>query len=166
MVAMGPERRLRVMLSVVLASAAVEQSCELAKPTKADSWLALVLVLAFVEQWRALVTPTTGGSRIAEVLVPVERKRGLVAGTLGPVLHIHTDTEHTHMNTGRSNTETHRSTDTVGNSREQDTPGQLPPQYQWGLRCRIGFLPMPGPKTMTMRRWSGRRRRSKQFLPS
>ena len=121
---------LRVMVSAVLVLAVVERRRELATATTADSWIVQVLVLAMMERWWELATPTMAGSSVAEVLVPVERKRGLVARTLGPVLHPHTNTGHTYtdtehtpdtrhtLDTGHSNTVTHRSTDTVGNSRE------------------------------------------------
>lgn len=105
--------------------------------------------------------PTTADSSIAEVLVPVEHRRGLAART--PGLEPHTDTD---TDTGHSNTVVDSNTDTDGNSKEEDKPGQFPLQCQWEDRCRFGFLLLPGPKTMTMRRWSGQHRRSKQFSPS
>jgi hypothetical protein len=174
-VAIRRERWLEVMVSAV-----VERWRKLAKPTTADSLIVVVLVLALVEQWSALATPTTVDSSIAEVPVSVERRRGLVARTLVPVPHIHTNSGRTHTNmephtnmehtldtrrtlepkrtqntgrtldTGRSNTVTHRRSDTVGNSREPDKPDQIPLQQELGLQCRFGLLPMPGPKTMTM----------------
>ena len=162
----------------------------LAELTTADSWIVVVLVLALVEQWWALVTPTMADSSIAQVLALVEHKRDLVARTLVLVPYIHTNTGRNHTNmertldtrntldmgrtldtrntfdTGRSSTVTYCSTGRVGNSRKSDKPDQLPLQHELGLQCRLGLLPMPGPKTMTMRRWSALHRRSEQFLPS
>jgi len=101
----------------------------------------------------------TADSSIAVEPESVEGKRGRVARTPGLESHTHTDTEH-------SNTVADSSTDTVGSSREEDKPGQLQCQCQWEDRCRFGLLLLPGPKTLTMRRWSGQHRRSKHFSPS
>ena len=118
-------------------------------------WAVLkVLVTVVLEQQRELVTPMTVDSSIAEVLVPVERKRGLVARTLGLEPHTHTDTD------GNSRA-ADSNTDTGGSSRAEDKPGQLPLRCQWEGRCRSS--PVPGPTTMTMPRWPGQHRRSKQF---
>lgn len=121
----------------------------------------LVLVPVVRKQVQELLT--TADSSIAEVLVLVECKRGLVARTRGLEPHIHTGTGHSNI-VADSNTVAD-STDTGCNSREKDKPGQLPLRCRWEYRFRFGFLP-PGPKTTTMRRWSGQHRRSRQFLAS
>ncbi len=85
--------------------------------------------------------PTPVDSSIAEALLPVERKRELVARTLGPEPHIHTDTD------GNSRV-ADSNTGTGGNSTEVDKPGQLPLRCQSGFQCRSA--PVPEPTTMTV----------------
>jgi hypothetical protein len=94
-----------------------------------------------------VLVPVTEDSSIAEVLVLVGRRRGLVGRTPGLA------EPHTHTDTGHSNIVADSSTDTDGNSREEDRLGPL--QCRWVFQSRCGLLLQPGPKTMIMRLWSG-----------
>ena len=128
----------------------------------------LVLVRAVLERVQESGMPTMADCRIVEVLVSVERKPGLAARTLGLEPHTHTETGHSNSvadsKATASNTVTHSKTDTGGNSREQDTPGQLQSQCQWGCQCRFGIL-SPGLKTTTKGlRWTQGHTGTKQFL--
>ena len=111
-----------------------------------------VMAPAVPERWQELAMRTMADCRIVEVLVSVERKPGRAARILG--LEPHTYTESGHSNTvadskaTASNTVAHSKTDTDGNSREPQTPGQLSLQCPRDNRCQFGIL-LPGLRTTT-----------------